>query len=116
MQTLDNKFAFRRTWGPDINYPNVIRYNPPSNDFTVISGPCSVENKDQINSIAKLVKSEGATHLRGGVFRAGTYPGKSFGYVEQFLIESFKMASVKNGLQNIIEVLEGRSAKSQVNK
>lgn len=101
-----NEFAKRRTWGPSPRYPLVESYLPISNDFIVIAGPCSVENKDQIESLAAIVGTLGATHLRGGVFRAGTYPGKNFGYVERSLIEAYHRAAQDNGLKNIIEVLD----------
>ena len=42
--------------------------------FTVIAGPCSVENHDQIVSVAKDVKDAGAKILRGGAFKPRTSP------------------------------------------
>jgi len=74
--------------------------------FKVIAGPCSVENKNQIDMTATWVSNFYATHLRGGVFRAGTYPGSSFGYVEESLIADFAAAAEENGLKCVIEVLD----------
>lgn len=96
----------KRVWGPTPNYPKVLEYKRSDNEFIVIAGPCSVENKEQIFSLAGKVKALGATHLRGGVFRAGTYPGDSFGYVDMDLIRSFNQAALENGLKNIIEILD----------
>ncbi len=101
-----NEFSFKRTWGPEKSYPNVIQYQPPNDDFVVIAGPCSVENAGMINKLAYWVSRFGATHLRGGVFRAGTYPGKNFGYIDTELIREYQKASHKYGLKNIIEVLD----------
>ncbi|MBQ9900665.1 MAG: 3-deoxy-7-phosphoheptulonate synthase [Acholeplasmatales bacterium] len=42
--------------------------------FTVIAGPCSVENHDQICECARLVKESGAKILRGGAFKPRTSP------------------------------------------
>jgi len=42
--------------------------------FTVIAGPCSVESKEQICSIAASVKEAGANILRGGAFKPRTSP------------------------------------------
>lgn len=42
--------------------------------FTVIAGPCSVESKEQILEVAKSVKENGATILRGGAFKPRTSP------------------------------------------
>ena len=101
-----NEFSLRRTWGPNPSYPKVIDYKRPNKDFVVIAGPCSVESRRQIYRVARHVKKQGATHLRGGVFRAGTYPGKNFGWVEEELIRSYYEASRRYGLKNIIEVLD----------
>lgn len=40
--------------------------------FTVIAGPCSVENYDQFHETAQLVKSAGAHMLRGGIWKLRT--------------------------------------------
>ena len=43
-------------------------------NFAVIAGPCSVENPDQIEEVARRVKASGATMLRGGAFKPRTSP------------------------------------------
>jgi 3-deoxy-7-phosphoheptulonate synthase len=43
-------------------------------NFSVIAGPCSVESRDQLISIAKSVKKAGAAFLRGGAFKPRTSP------------------------------------------
>ncbi len=42
--------------------------------FQIIAGPCSVENEEQIITVAKAVKAAGATLLRGGAFKPRTSP------------------------------------------
>jgi len=42
--------------------------------FSVIAGPCSVESREQITSIARSVKKAGAAFLRGGAFKPRTSP------------------------------------------
>ena len=42
--------------------------------FAVMSGPCSVEGKDQIIGIAQRVQAAGASILRGGAFKPRTSP------------------------------------------
>lgn len=101
-----NEFAMRRQWGPTPKYERVLNYQRPNQDFIVIAGPCSVESEEQIHDIAKRVAACGATHLRGGVFRAGTYPGANFGLVDQSLIRAYRDAARESGLKNIIEVLD----------
>lgn len=43
-------------------------------NFAVIAGPCSVESKEQIISVAKDVSASGAAILRGGAFKPRTSP------------------------------------------
>ena len=42
--------------------------------FLVMAGPCSVENEEQIISVAQSVKAAGAQVLRGGAFKPRTSP------------------------------------------
>lgn len=101
-----NEFAMRRNWGPKPNYPLVIAYKNKKPGFIKIAGPCSVESEEQIYQTARAVADAGATHLRGGVFRAGTYPGSNFGWVDESLLYAYQYAAKSFGLKNIIEVLE----------
>src|SRR5690606_38615189 len=56
-------------------------------EFVVMSGPCSVESREQLEIIAKAVKESGSRILRGGVFKPRTSP-----YAFQGLgIEGLKM-------------------------
>ncbi len=103
-------FSMRRVWGPTPSYPNVLAYEPPMKKFVVIAGPCSVESIEQIHPISDFVGRYGATHLRGGVFRAGTYPGKSFGQIDMTLIKHYYGAAKFANLQNIIEILDYRAS------
>ena len=43
-------------------------------NYAIIAGPCSVESREQICSIAEEVKASGATMLRGGAFKPRTSP------------------------------------------
>lgn len=101
-----NAFSVRRRWGPVPHYPRVLEYQRPDDKFIVIAGPCSVESKEQIRHLAIVVAADGATHLRGGIFRTGTYPGKTFGLIDKKLIEEYSAAAKFAGLENIIEVLD----------
>jgi len=106
MLQTPSEFAMRRSFGPSPSYTQVLNYKHPNNNFVVISGPCSVESKEQIETIAKHVSINGATHLRGGVFRAGTYPGENFGWIDLDLIKAYQDSAHRWGLKNIIEILD----------
>src|SRR3712207_8874906 len=42
--------------------------------FLLLAGPCSVENKEMVFSIAKKVKECGGAVLRGGAYKPRTSP------------------------------------------
>lgn len=72
--------------------------------FSVITGPCSVESKEQVVSIAEEVKKSGAAFLRGGAYKPRTSP-----YAFQGLglegIEYLKYAREKTGLPIVSEIM-----------
>jgi 3-deoxy-7-phosphoheptulonate synthase len=73
----------------------------------LICGPCSVESREQIFSIARLVKDCGARILRGGAFKPRTSPYSFQGLREEglrFLAE----ARNETGLPVITEVMDAR--------
>lgn len=101
---------FKRTFGPKPRYLFAQNYTRPawSNEFIVIAGPCSVESEKQIERLAMAARGAGATHLRGGVFRAGTYPSGNFGWVQRDLIKAYHSSAKGWGLYNVIEFLDYR--------
>ncbi len=56
-----------------------------NDQFVVMAGPCSVENRHQIMETAKSVKEQGATILRGGAFKPRTSPYDFQGLEEEGL-------------------------------
>jgi 3-deoxy-7-phosphoheptulonate synthase len=78
-----------------------------SQPVVLISGPCSVESKDQVLSIASSVKNAGARVLRGGAFKPRTSPYSFQGLGEdglRFLAE----ARAQTGLPIITEIMDTR--------
>lgn len=49
-----------------------VKFGGP--EFVVVAGPCSVESKEQFQSTADFVQSQGACALRGGLFKLRTDP------------------------------------------
>ncbi|MDO5014366.1 MAG: 3-deoxy-7-phosphoheptulonate synthase [Clostridia bacterium] len=47
----------------------MIDFESFKREFNIIAGPCAIENKKQIETIAAAVKDSGATVLRGGAFK-----------------------------------------------
>ena len=70
----------------------------------VIAGPCSVESEDQIVSLAKILKSLGATGLRGGAFKPRTSPYSFQGHKEEGL-RMLAAAREATGLAIVTEVM-----------
>ena len=74
------------------------------NTFTVIAGPCSVENEKQILTVANGVKERGAMLLRGGAFKPRTSP-YSFQGLELAGLELLKKAKAETGLPIVTEIM-----------
>lgn len=72
--------------------------------FSIMAGPCSVESKEQLTSIATSVKEAGATVLRGGAFKPRTSPYDFQGLKAegiQLLLEAKK----QTGLPIVTEIM-----------
>ena len=72
--------------------------------LAIIAGPCSVENENQILSIAQFVKESGANILRGGAFKPRTSPYSFQGLREEGL-ELLKHARELTGLPIVTEIM-----------
>jgi 3-deoxy-7-phosphoheptulonate synthase len=72
--------------------------------MTVIAGPCSIESRDQINTIARSVKASGAHILRGGAFKPRTSP-YSFQGMGELGLKLLKEAGEANGMPVCTEVM-----------
>jgi 3-deoxy-7-phosphoheptulonate synthase len=74
-------------------------------EVVLMSGPCSVENREQITGIAKAIKKAGAKVLRGGAFKPRTSP-----YSFQGLgVDGLKLlaeAREETGLPVITEIMD----------
>ncbi|MGZ4966076.1 MAG: 3-deoxy-7-phosphoheptulonate synthase [Chthoniobacterales bacterium] len=74
---------------------------------TLICGPCSVESREQMFSVARLVKDSGARILRGGAFKPRTSPYSFQGLREEGL-RFLADARNETGLPVITEVMDAR--------
>lgn len=70
----------------------------------VIAGPCSVESREQLLLLARLVRDSGATGLRGGAFKPRTSPYSFRGMGESGL-ELLAEAREATGLAIVTEVM-----------
>ncbi len=74
-------------------------------NLTLIAGPCSVENEEQIIEVAQAVKASGATILRGGAFKPRTSP-YSFQGLHGEGIRLLKLAREVTGLPIVTELMD----------
>lgn len=72
--------------------------------FAVIAGPCSVESREQIITVAKAVKASGAALLRGGAFKPRTSP-YDFQGLKADGIELLLEAKKETGLPIVTEIM-----------
>ena len=86
-----------------------------------IGGPCSIESVDQMDRIFDTI-GDSVTHLRGGVFRQGTYPGSQGSWVgepwpdrptqspgwQMDLLKAYHEKAVSLGKPNVVEILDLR--------
>ncbi len=73
----------------------------------LICGPCSVENREQMLSVARRVKEAGARILRGGAFKPRTSPYTFQGLQEDGL-RLLAEARNETGLPVITEIMDAR--------
>ncbi|OEG62752.1 MULTISPECIES: 3-deoxy-7-phosphoheptulonate synthase [Halanaerobium] len=73
--------------------------------LTVMAGPCSVENREQIIETAKIVKAGGAQILRGGAFKPRTSPYSFQGLGEEGL-KLMAEAREETGLKIVTELMD----------
>src|SRR5579885_2070599 len=71
----------------------------------VMAGPCSVENREQIEQAAEVVARDGAKVIRGGAFKPRTSPYSFQGLGEQGL-RMMREAADRNGLLVVSEVMD----------
>lgn len=72
-------------------------------ELAIIAGPCSVESREQLLSIARAVRKAGAKFLRGGAFKPRTSPYTFQGMKEEGLV-LLREAKAETGLKIVTEV------------
>ncbi|MGC9223522.1 MAG: 3-deoxy-7-phosphoheptulonate synthase [Terracidiphilus sp.] len=95
-----------RAWRPEgtaIEFRNGEKIG--GEKVAVIAGPCAVENREQIFSIAACVKAAGGKFLRGGAFKPRSSP-YSFQGLGIPGLELMREAADANGLCVVSEVME----------
>jgi 3-deoxy-7-phosphoheptulonate synthase len=95
-----------RAWRPEgtqVEFPSGATIG--GKQVAMIAGPCAIENRDQIFSIAAAVKAAGGGFLRGGAYKPRSSP-YSFQGLGIPGLELMREAADKHGLATVSEVME----------
>lgn len=93
-----------RKFHPDDTIVDVCGRKIGGGHFQVIAGPCSVESREQMISVANSVKASGAGLMRGGAFKPRTSP-YSFQGLRAEGIEYLLEAKKASGLPIVTEIM-----------
>ena len=94
-----------RTFRPESTLIRIGDVTIGGEEVVVMAGPCSVENEEQINTIAGQVAAAGARILRGGAFKPRTSPYSFQGLGEEGL-QLLRKAADLNKLLTVTEVMD----------
>ena len=78
-----------------------------SKKIVLVAGPCSIENRESLLTVAKKTKTAGASILRGGAFKPRTSPYDFQGLGEEGL-KILKDVGGEVGLATITEIMDPR--------
>lgn len=94
-----------RKFHPDDTVVDIQGHKIGGGHFQVIAGPCSVESREQMISVADSVKASGANLMRGGAFKPRTSPYAFQGLREEglnLLLEAKK----HSGMPIVTEIMD----------
>ena len=94
-----------RKFHPEDTIVNIGDVKIGGGNFGIIAGPCSVESREQLCTIAESVKSSGASMLRGGAFKPRTSP-YAFQGLRDVGIELLLEVKKKTGLPIVTEIMD----------
>lgn len=92
-----------RAFHPDNTVIRGDGFEIGANKLALMAGPCSVESEEQIVSVARKVKSAGASFLRGGAFKPRTNPYMFQGLGKEG-IKYLETAKQETGLPIVTEI------------
>ena len=111
MNVTESYKLVNKKFHPDDSVITVGTAKIGAGHFTMMAGPCAVENRDMLLETAVAVKKAGAQFLRGGAYKPRTSP-YAFQGLEEEGLRYMKEAREATGL-NII--CEATSLKQQLN-
>ena len=103
-----------KTFKPEASILDIKGVKIGGRELVMMAGPCAVESREQMMTIAEAVKKSGAKFLRGGAFKPRTSP-YSFQGLEEEGLKMLKEAGDASGLLTITEVISERSIEIAAN-
>src|SRR5271170_741489 len=94
-----------RHWKPQGTVIKIGKVEIGGPHIVTMAGPCSVENRDQIEKVAEIVAAEGAQIMRGGAFKPRSSPYSFQGLGEEGL-KLMRAAADHHGLLVVSEVMD----------
>jgi len=94
-----------REFYPESSIIDVDGVKIGGDDFVIIAGPCSVESRDQLFTIAESVAKSGAKILRGGAYKPRTSP-YSFQGLKEAGLKILAEAREQFGLKIVTEAID----------
>ena len=94
-----------RHWRPQGTVVKVRNVEIGGPRVVMMAGPCSVENRDQIEFIAEFIAKQGAQIMRGGAFKPRSSPYSFQGLGEEGL-KMMREAADRHGLLVVSEVMD----------
>lgn len=102
-----------RKFHPESSVIKVGNTQIGGSEIIIMSGPCAVENPEQVMETAKAIKKAGAQILRGGAYKPRTSP-YSFQGLEEEGLKIMKAAREETGLAVVCEVTSLKAIESAV--
>ncbi|MFA6889781.1 MAG: 3-deoxy-7-phosphoheptulonate synthase [Bacilli bacterium] len=82
----------------------------PVNQFTIIAGPCAVEDEEQLVEMALFLKAFGVTHLRAGAYKPRTSP-YTFQGLEEKGLTILQHVRARTGIKIVTEIMDASQIK-----
>ncbi|MDD4212578.1 MAG: 3-deoxy-7-phosphoheptulonate synthase [Bacilli bacterium] len=77
----------------------------PDQQFTIIAGPCAVEDEEKLVELALFLKSHGITHLRAGAYKPRTSP-YTFQGLEAKGLAILQRVKARTGIKIVTEIMD----------
>jgi len=94
-----------RTFKPEDTIVKVKNVSIGGNKIILMAGPCSIETREQIKKIAKMIKPTGTKVLRGGAYKPRSSPYSFQGLGEEGL-KYLKEAGEATGMAVVSEIMD----------